>query len=842
MSSPTASTRSPLFGWWAAVTILLSAFLLFQVQPLISKAILPWFGGTPAVWTTCMLFFQVLLVGGYAYAHWITKLPDRRWQFAIHGVLLLLAATRFPVTPSDYWKPIDGTSPTFRILGLLAANVGLPYFVLATTGPLVQRWFGWVYPGRSPYRLYALSNVGSLAALLSYPVGIEPFLAVPQQGWIWSSLFVVFALLCGGMALWLGRQTGLETVAAPLPPSEPEAAPNKAPAKQQGKVKSKPAMAAGNKTAETPLLTRFLWVLLPAWASMAFLAVTNHLCQDVAVVPFLWVLPLSVYLLSFIICFDGERWYQPWFYAVGAMAFVVLLTVLTRVDFLDTFVDILQSKGYLENLTTRPSQMIERMAGIAGPNQLWSFVHWSIITFSLAILGAGAIAVRRYGRPEFLSRNTRMRNRLDAGFKVCVAFAFFSGLVIALNLLLLAFGHPFHAESFEDDIVGQSFLFLGTLFFICMLCHGELVRLKPPPEQLTGYYLRISLGGAFGGLFVGLVCPQIFVAYNELAIAITGGAALALMVLWNLGQRSWLAGRDVLSWGLLLVGMVFVTFIGLAHLPAPPAGQIAAARNFYGAVHIRHEHVGDKRKECVSLYNGRILHGQQLVNPDLRDRPTTYYSPDSGVGIAVTRLPRRDGVGLRVGVVGLGTGTMAAHGEEGDYYRFYEIDPKVVRLSRQYFSFTKDSPATVQIVLGDARIQMEKELREEGSQQFDLLVLDAFSSDAIPVHLITLEAMELYQKHLQADGIVAFHVSNRYLDLEALVYTLAKKFGYQTLEVTTAEGQEGGAAASTWVLLTNNQDFLNDGEVQAHAHPPQKDQPEILWTDKFSNLWKVLKK
>lgn len=841
MSSSTASTRSPLFGWWAAVTILLSAFLLFQVQPLISKAILPWFGGTPAVWTTCMLFFQVLLVGGYAYAHWITKLPDRRWQLWIHGILLLLAATRFPVTPSDYWKPIDGTSPTFRILGLLAANVGLPYFVLATTGPLVQRWFGWVYPGRSPYRLYALSNIGSLVALLSYPVGIEPFLAVPQQGWIWSSLFVMFAMLCGGMALWLGRQDGLET--SPAPPSPPESeSPSNKTANPRAKGKIKPGLAPDRPLAEAPLLTRLLWVLLPAWASMSFLAVTNHLCQDVAVVPFLWVLPLSVYLLTFIICFDGERWYQPWFYAVGTVAFVVLLTLLTRIDFLNNFVDIMQGQGYLENLTTKPSQMIERTVAIGPWNEPRSYFHWSIVVFAMAAFVAAGTAIRRRSQAEFLSRNTKVRKRLDNVFKICVTAAFFAGVVLALNFLLLAFHRSFQAESFEDDIVGQSFLFLGTLFFICMLCHGELVRLKPPPEQLTGYYLRISLGGAFGGLFVGLVCPQIFTAYNELAIAITGGLALALMVMWNLGQRSWLAGRDILSWGSLLVIMVVVTFIGLAHLPAPPAGQIAAARNFYGAVHVRHENVGNKEHECFSLYNGRILHGQQLVNPDKRNRPTTYYSPDSGVGLAVTRIPRTDDVGLRVGVVGLGTGTMAAHGEKGDYYRFYEIDPKVVRFSQEFFTFTSDSPAKIDVVLGDARIQMEKELREEGSQQFDVLVLDAFSSDAIPVHLITLEAMDLYQKHIQPDGIIAFHVSNRYLDLEALVYTLAKRFGYETREVTTTEGNEGGAAASTWVLLTNNQDFLNDGEVEVHAHPPTGDQPEILWTDKFSNLWKVLKK
>jgi len=300
------------FAWWSAATIFLGAFLLFQVQPIISKMILPWFGGGPAVWTTCMLFFQMLLLGGYAYAHFLVIAPSLRWQTIVHVALLVLAAITLPISPDVSWKPADGTQPTWRILSLLLANVGLPYFILSSTGPLVQAWYARFYPDRSPYRLYALSNVGSLGALLTYPFLVEPTLTTGWQGSIWSGAFVLYAVLCGLLAVSAGR-TG-----AP----EPSVHGARSPADSM--VGTAP-----------PLEHRLAWLGLPALASMMLLAITNHVCQDVAVVPFFWVVPLSLYLLSFIICFDGEGWYCRWLYGIltaGATFFLCLVLMGADVD------------------------------------------------------------------------------------------------------------------------------------------------------------------------------------------------------------------------------------------------------------------------------------------------------------------------------------------------------------------------------------------------------------------------------------------------------------------------------------------------------------------------------
>ena len=702
-----------------AAPIFLGAFLLFQVQPLIARYILPWFGGTPAVWTTCMLFFQMLLLGGYAFAHFVSSRFRPRGQVLAQTVVLVLSLSLLglltlvwgvPIIPGSSFKPPDGSYPVLRILFLLAISVGLPYFVLSTTSPLLQSWFSRSFPGKSPYRLYTLSNIGSLLALLSYPFIVEPALALRAQAGIWSSLFVVFVLLYAYCAarVWSscpeGDASGAPAgEACPLPESGP-----------------RPALS-----------TRTLWLALPALASILLLATTNQVCQEVAVVPFLWVVPLSLYLLSFIICFDNERWYCR-------RAYVPLLVIM--------------------------------------------------VPLSAAML----------------------LNRGD--------------------------------QSMKMQIVGYNLM----LFICCMVCHGELVALKPSPKYLTGFYLAVSIGGAIGGLFVGVLAPLAFKGFWELHIA--------LILCWLLGvgtlyyrESIWPAVSRRLSYFLMGATLCIPFIPSCLNKMNPRAPDAFVTRNFYGLLKIKTETGKDPTDNINTLVHGRIIHGYQYQTPDLRRVACSYYGVQSGVGLGVLNHPRRSNPDrsqrdLRIGVIGLGTGSMAVYANKGDLIRFYDINPEVLHIARDsgYFSYLKDCPATVDVVLGDARVSLEREL-QQGSQRYDAIVLDAFSSDAIPAHLLTREAIEVYLKHLRdRDSLLIVHVSNKALDLVPVVYGLADHFGLNAALI--AADSDEYTYHSDWIILTRDQGFLDSPEIaDATTRRDGSEKRVGLWTDDYHNLFQILK-
>ncbi len=744
---------------FSALAIFLGAFLLFLVQPILGKMILPWFGGTPAVWTTCMLFFQVLLLGGYAYAALLTQRFKPRGQAIVHALLLLAAACLLPITPSETWKPADGEMPTQRILVMLLACVGLPYFLLSATSPLVQTWFAHAHPGRSPYRLYALSNVGSLGALLLYPLAIEPMIGTVAQGRMWSIGFMLFAAVAIGMAWYLQRLTP-----APLSNSATEAVatPSNDPASRQ--IPSR-----------IHWLDRATWFVLPALASMMLLAVTNHLCQDVAVVPFLWIAPLSLYLLSLIICFDADRWYRPAWFASLAIAIIL-------------------------------------------------FVCW--ISYS----------AYRYRNSD---------------------------------------SQPDWLTSVRYDIRLLLTIYLSLFFFCCMLCHGEVVRRRPGPRQLTSFYLSISAGGALGGFFVAIVCPQIFVTFAELKIGIALTFVLAMSVLlrqWGLfrklygdghvraisiepaasssmeqsqvdptparppasaGRTRWLAyALGVL--GLALIGVV-LSAQTLVYEPSRSAGPKIQLRNFYGAVTVRDWYAESDPLWGRALYNGTILHGYQLLGQGQELTPTTYYTESSGVGLALRAL-REDGP-IKVGAVGLGAGTVAAYGEPGDVYRFYEINPLIVDLAQTKFSFLSKTQAETQVVLGDARLSLER----EPTQGYNALILDAFSGDSIPVHLLTREALVDYWRHLKADGVLVVHVSNRYVNLQPVVNRLAMEFGLHVASIYSGESEGLHISTSEWMVLAKDEQVLQHPALVIYQTDPSSDSGFSLWTDDYNNIVEILR-
>ena len=740
----------------AAVTIFVSAFLLFQVQPLISKKILPWFGGSPAVWTTCMLFFQLLLLGGYTYAHLLTKYVSPRWQGWVHTALLVVAVLTLPIIPSDWWKPADGSRPSLRILALLAAEVGVPYFLLSTTGPLIQAWFALANPGKSPYRLYALSNVGSLGALLTYPFIFEQFFTVNWQGWMWSGAFVLFALLAGGMGLWIWR------IAARL--------------EEESIVKAQLAEGPDSKAGPPPAprwYHQFSWLLLAALPSMTFLAITNHLCQDVAPVPLLFIVPLSLYLLTLIICFDREVWYSRIFFGLLGALVIALLCGLENATAVD------ESLGKLQKVVTFAGT-VNALLGL--PEQIGFFLNRALGTsFNWAI--------------------------------------------------------PFTVEGYEDDVYFQAVMYLTALFFGCMLCHGELVKLKPAPKHLTQYYLLISAGGALGGLFVALISPSLFVRPYELPLSIVGCFAVAMLALFFAGQRWKFTRQEMVQWSAAFACAGCLLLIAASQLNPREREDveiIARRRNFYGAIEVRQVEVTDENGEVHegrALYHGRILHGFQYFSDARIDQITTYYGPNSGPGLAVRHHPTRvAGKPLSVAVVGLGTGTMAGFAQPGDYFCFYEIDPKMIQLHEedhggrgpifQYVQRARLRGAEVPIELGDARLTMEREAKAK-SKQYDIIVLDAFSGDAIPAHLLTVESVKIYDDLLRRDengnstGILAIHISNRYLDLAPVVTALAKLYGFEEVPVDDNGGADEWDTSSNWVLLTRNQELLDDVVIKA---------------------------
>ena len=767
-----ANNQSTGLVWWCAFTILVSAFLLFQVQPMISKMVLPWFGGSPAVWSTCMLFFQVLLLAGYAYSHWLAKFPRVGTQAAIHVVLLAAATFLLPVVPHESWKPPDSSHPTTRILLLLGRNVGLPYFLLSSTGPLVQMWFSRACPGRSPYRLYSLSNVGSLGALLTYPFVFEPWLTTVSQGWMWSGAFVVFAVLCGGLAIAVARNK--QTIG-------------------EFELNLIAASERRESTALPGLRDHLSWLGLAALGSTALLTVTNHLCEDVAVVPFMWVAPLSLYLVSFILCFESERWYSRRVFSVAAIAAIVVICVFVRFKELNHYW-----------LNTRVDVWLRRWE-LADSNG-----HWN------------------------------------------------------------------------DNILWQAGAYLFALFCICMLCHGELVRRKPAPRQLTAFYLMTSAGGAAGGVLVALVCPRMFLTHFELNLTLLVSFALAASV-WLMdslerlsapfaGPRvlgggvsralAWLSDTLVACrlsrpreaaafasswawWRWMQIGLTCVLLPGVlgalllvakAQFESKDADEIATVRNFYGVLHVNTERAEDGSWEGRELVNGRILHGFQYTDESLKRKATTYYTDRSGVGVAFNSLLNERN--RRVAVVGLGVGTMASYGERGDFFRFYEINPQVEAIARSHFSYLADSAAKTEVVLGDARLSME----HEEPQHFDLIVLDAFSSDAIPVHLLTVEAFTTYLRHLQPDGVIAVHTSNRHLDLVPVVVGLAKHHTLQAVVVDNDAKSGWKEEGSHWMLVTRSEEFLIQPEVLMAASPPTYTIPHVpLWTDQYSNLFEILK-
>ncbi|HVO61543.1 MAG TPA: hypothetical protein VMT53_11445 [Terriglobales bacterium] len=753
------STRAAVVLY--ALTAFLSAFLLFQVQLISSKYILPWFGGSAAVWTTSMLVFQVLLLAGYAYAHLLSVQLSPSAQNKIHlgllataFVLVVSLSLAWPsaITPSDSWKTLQPSAPVTDVITLILAAVGLPFFVLSTSAPLLQRWLTNQGGGAQIYRLYSVSNLGSLLGLLTFPFIFEPMLHLKTQGRLWTALFCVYVIACACCA-----RSGLSGTAKV-----------KQIQSERGATEIKPAIQT-------------LWFLLAACASSLLLATTNLLCQEVISLPLLWVVPLALYLVSFILCFDHPRWYRR---------------------------DVFHS------------------------------------LFALGLFG------------------------------VCLAinYALRTTEIIILPVLL---------------------------FVACMICHGELVRLKPDVRQLTRYYLIIAAGGAFGGVFVSILAPRLFAFFTEFQISLAATLTLVLCCLF-LDSESWLFhhGRPLpfamamlsvvavyasahwvapfanfidrvrfypiamLVCALVLIGAyiqgtghdrgkrefqfaqmfvmigVVLTGVGLFKTAQPDSALYRGERNFYGALRIYELAQGGK-----ALFHGNTLHGAQLNPPNDR-LPMAYYGPESGIGVFLRNHPKRATApgNIRVGIVGLGAGTLAVYGNAGDYFRYYEINPQVVALSsgqQPVFTYVRDSAASVEMELGDARLLLEHEAQSRQLQNFDVLVLDAFSGDAVPAHLLTREAFETYWRHLNSNGgVIAVHVSSRHINLLPVLQGLANYYHALLLARFTAGSYP--FLESLWVFLARNSEDLRVEGLLPNPPPLTRAASPRLWTDDYSDIVSLL--
>lgn len=667
-----------------ALAIFLASCLLFLSEPMAGKRLVPLFGGSAAVWTACLVFFQTALLIGYCCAHWLARRVHFRAQGLFYLVLLALGLlSAVNPTPAIH---ANSSHPIVSVFWMLSLLLGVPFVALSAASPLLQAWHARHSPAdtnpRTTYRLFALSNFGSLAALAFYPILIEPRLTLRAQAIAWSLGYFLYLALCAAM-VFLSRDD-----------SDSETKPDSA-----------------RDTVRPNLSQLVVWFLLGACGSLLLSAVTSYLSQNIASMPLLWIVPLTMYLLSFIIAFQSDR-FLP-----------------------------------------RP------------------------VTLLLLAAALGALAY------------VCVRDRTE---------------------LHLAFIIP---------------LFSAALFIGCLFCHRELYERRPATTQLTAFYLAIAIGGAVGAFFVGVLAPLIFPANYELHCALILAAALALVVTW----KQHLVWRLLWTAGTIAMILVFVSYVRYAG-----EESIAKMRNFYGTLRVD-DTLMDEVGPARTLFNGPIIHGTQLLHDSLRTTPTTYFGPGSGVGLALSLCcadrPRR------VGVIGLGAGTLAAYGRPGDVFRFYDINPLVVKVAHDYFTFLADSKARIEIAPGDARIS----LQNEEPQHFDVLVLDAFAGDAIPIHLLTMQAVAIYARHLQPGGIIAFHVSNKYFDLAPVVAQEAEQFGMSVILIKTTDDGSRGEYGSDWALVSSNKDFLALPDLQLDAEPIPQIAALRLWTDDYNSLQPILR-
>jgi hypothetical protein len=690
-----------------AAAVFASAFLLFQIQPLIGRYVLPWFGGYAGVWSVMMVFFQTLLLAGYAYAHILTTRLKPAAQAAAHLAVLALAVATLPIEPSMALKPAADAEPIGNILLLLCLTVGAPYFAVSSTGPLLQSWYARTNPGRSPYALYAISNAASLLALLSYPVVVEHILGRHGQALAWSWGFAIFAVLSAVTAIDSVRRS-----------------PRTESSEKKGSLDAGPAPG---------LKIHAMWIGLPALASTLLLAFTNELCVDVASAPMLWVLPLSSYLLSFVVTFSarGDLRRKIWY----PLAFVAIMGI---------------------------------------PNKQ-----------SISLYGA----------------------------------------VAAYNV---------------------------SLFILCCVLHGETYRLRPRPERLTAFYLCVSVGGLLGGLFVGILAPMIFSSFLEIKVALLLCILILSLLSLSGGQqlREAVKARKAFAAVLLALNIAFGAFVCMQGM-ARENGIVHRSRNFYGTFTVS-EFEADTRHAGRILSSGTTEHGAQYLNPDYQGIPTRYYTRQSGVGITLAALGEKP---LKVGVIGLGVGTLATYGNPGDAYTFYEINPDCLRIARSFFTFLDNSRASIGVRLGDARLNLER----EAPNGFNVLVVDAFTSDAIPMHLLTTEAFETYRRHLVTDGVICVNISNRHLDLAPVIKAASADLGLPAFCWSAGPGVGVSGAACDFVIIGGDESFLSKFEAQArhikanftpkgmvpdqfaHREPMSRVKTVRPWTDDFSNLFSVLK-
>jgi hypothetical protein len=691
MAQQTIPTEMSMRKYLFLLNILTSAFLLFQIQPILAKGILPTFGGGASVWTTSMLFFQALLFLGYFHAYCLSLLRSVKLQLIIQLTLLLISAGIVSNLLQQVAIEDISSAPEMSILSILFIQIGLPFYLLSSTGVLLQHWYTqYTVKKSSAYPYYAWSNLGSLAALLTYPFLLETYLGLANQKLLWLILYSFFLLINAALIVSIYRDKSILRI-------------------------SKVRLSI-NKSKRSHL---FLWISLPAAGVMVLLSTTHLLTLNITPMPFLWVLPLSLYLVSYILSFSKYNLYS-----------------------------------------------------------------------------------RSYWLPMFL-------------------FCIFAAL------LMFFLGSQFNSLS-------QILMYSLILFVTCMVCHGELRQHTPGAENLTLFYLCLAAGGFLGGMLVTLIAPIVFIKLTEYPIT--------MLLIYLLVGISYFVSRSITNlpkskfftaWSMGLVGLV-VSFLVLDK--AYTRFDIISARNFYGYLTVKDVHIGQQISR--RLVDGTTVHGSQNLTK-AREPIKGYFGSNTGISIAIKYVQRQSI--MKMAVIGLGAGVLADYGRNADQIDFYEINPNVNRFANTYFDYLPNSVAKTDVILGDGRLSLESELRQLGSKQLDLLVIDAFSSDAIPTHLITLEAFHLYWQHLRENGLLVMHITNNHIDLKPVISALADDLN-KHVQIFKSYSNDLGNYASEWLVISDNLEFINLTESKRNSTKLViAEGDKILWTDDFNNLLSVIK-